>query len=246
MPSRAMDASEAVVLVPGLWMPGASLSLLARRLSRCGYRCRVWTYSSTLRSPEQNARRLAEQVRALSAARVHFVGHSLGGLLIRQLFHDFPDQRPGRVVTLGSPHAGSAVAERLIRDRRWLAWAFGRSVPGLTGAVPPWEAAQPMGVIAGNRNVGLGCLFAPLPRPHDGTVAVAETRHAGASEHLVLPVSHFSMLWSREVARQTCAFLRHGRFESGHAAARTGESGVMRRAGEQEQRRRDRGITDSD
>lgn len=222
MRTRAAGAAEAVVFVPGLWMPGASLRLLSRRLARCGYACRILTYLSTLRTLEQNADRLAARVKALRADTVHFVGHSLGGLVIRQIFHDFPDQRPGRVVTLGTPHGGSAVAARLIRDRPWLAWSFGRSVPGLTGAVPAWQAPQPLGVIAGDLPVGLGCWFAPLPRPHDGTVAVAETRHAGASDHIVLPVSHFSMLWSREVVRQTCAFLRQGRFA--HADSPAGES----------------------
>lgn len=213
MARERAESGDAVVLVPGLWMPGFSLALVRRRLVRCGYSCTVLTYPSTRRSLAQNAAHLARRVASLTEPTVHFVGHSLGGLLIRQLFHDFPDQRPGRVVTLGTPHGGSAVAARLVHERPWMGWTLGRSAPALTGSVPPWQAEQPLGVIAGSLSVGLGCWLAPLPHPHDGTVAVEETRHAGASDHIVLPVSHFSMLWSGAALRQTCAFLREGRFE---------------------------------
>ncbi|MCZ6498198.1 MAG: alpha/beta hydrolase, partial [Gammaproteobacteria bacterium] len=51
-----------------------------------------------------------------------------------------------------------------------------------------------------------------LPSPHDGTVAVEETRLEGATEHIVLPVSHLSMLWSGVVAEQVVNFLSSGRF----------------------------------
>jgi hypothetical protein len=57
-------------------------------------------------------------------------------------------------------------------------------------------------------------MFVPgIPRPNDGTVAVSETMLDGMTDHVTLPVSHFGMLLSSAVARQTVNFLRHGRFQ---------------------------------
>lgn len=200
------------MLVPGLWMPAHSMAWLRRGLRHSGYCCTLFGYVSTRRSLEQNAAALAERLTGIAAPRVNFVAHSLGGLLIRQLFHDFPEQRPGRVVTLGTPHAGSFVARHLAARGAWVARAIGQSLPALDGRVPEWHAAQALGVIAGDRPIGLGRLFAPLPRPHDGTVALAETLHPGAADHVVLPVTHLSMLISPAVLHQTRVFLREGRF----------------------------------
>jgi hypothetical protein len=75
-------------------------------------------------------------------------------------------------------------------------------------------AGREVGVIAGCQPYGLGRLLGGLHKPHDGAVAVHETQLAGARAHLVLPVSHTSMVCSREVARQAAVFLRYGRFLS--------------------------------
>jgi hypothetical protein len=78
-----------------------------------------------------------------------------------------------------------------------------------------------LGVIAGNGGVGLGCVIARgLPRPHDGVIAVEETRVPGMHDHIILPVSHTAMLMSRPVASQVCAFLKHGRFARTSKSAR--------------------------
>ncbi len=217
-PSPAQyDASPAaVVLVHGLWMTGLEMALLRRRLRRCGFLPCQFSYP-TVRAPVvENAARLHGFLRRVSAPVVHFVGHSLGGLVIRRLFHDHPPRRPGRIVTLGTPHRGSAVARRLARHgwgRRLLGGSF---KGGLSGELPPWTGTRELGVIAGDRSLGVGLLFSrlvpALARPNDGTVAVEETRMAGAADHVVLHASHMGLLVSAAAARQTCAFLRTGRF----------------------------------
>ena len=75
-----------------------------------------------------------------------------------------------------------------------------------------WQGEHDVGVIAGDVPVGAGRAIAPLERPNDGTVAVAETRLMGTTDHIVLPVSHFSLLWSSAVIRQTLCFLARGVF----------------------------------
>ena len=204
-------AQEVVVLVHGLYLHGLAMWPLARRLRRAGYEPVVFSYPSVRLSPVANARGLAQRVAALRTARVHFLAHSLGGIVIRQLFHQFPDQPPGRVVTLGAPHQGSAAASRL--QRRGLGFALGLSAEqGLLGKLPPWPADRELGSIAGTLNVGLGRLLAVISGPADGTVRVAETRLPGMSDHICLPVSHTGMLFAPSVAAQACAFLATGRF----------------------------------
>jgi pimeloyl-ACP methyl ester carboxylesterase len=144
---------------------------------------------------------------------VHFVGHSLGGLLILRLFADFPEQRPGRIVLLGTPYAGSATARNLAR-RAWGRRLLGRSLEqALLGDGPRWHGGHDLGVIAGTTSVGLGLLVGELPRPNDGTVIVAETRGIPGAVSCTLPGSHSSLLFSAEVARRVCRFLLSGRFD---------------------------------
>jgi hypothetical protein len=159
-------------------------------------------------------------VEGIDAPVVHFVCHSLGGLLVRHLFHDFPDQRPGRVVTLGTPHGTSGVATQLAHPR-WSRWVLGASIEqGLTGGVPPWRATNRLGVIAGDRGIGVGRLLTRASQPSDGTVAVHETRAERMDDHLVLPVSHSSMLFSSRVAVQVLLFLDSGHFDPPRRSSR--------------------------
>jgi pimeloyl-ACP methyl ester carboxylesterase len=200
-----------VLFVHGLFMTGVDMTLLRHRVGRCGFAVRQFSYRSIRRGAPWNAARLQELLNALDAHVVHLVGHSLGGLLIRQWLHDYPDQRPGRVVTFGTPHHGSHVARRLSRCRAGRT-VMGRSLPALLGDVPPWRGVRELGVIAGTRGIGVGWLTPGLARPHDGTVATDEARLEGMTDYVEIPVSHTAMLFSRRTARQICAFLTGGRF----------------------------------
>jgi len=202
---------ERVVLVHGLLMRGPDMALLRMRLRRCGYRTTQFSYPSLRIDIDQVVERLQRQLNTLDEPRINFVCHSLGGLVVRRLFECYPEQRPGRIVTLGSPHNGSFVAGRFGRHPlgRLL---LGRSRTALTGEFPAWRAEQPLGVIAGSASMGVGLLVPGLARPNDGTVSVAETRLEGMSEHLLLPVSHMGLLASAEAARACCHFLQRGEF----------------------------------
>jgi len=204
---------DTVVLLSGLWLPGWSLLLLKRRLRACGFEVRVFGYRSVRCSLAENAHALQRFLQTLPADSVHLVGYSLGGIVIRALFHLYPAQRRGRIVTLATPHLGSRVAARITRYR-WGRRLLGRSVCELAdGAAQTWALPpRDIGSLAGNVALGLGMCFVRLPRPHDGSVTVAETQLPGLTDHAVLRVAHFSMLLSEIAARQTCHFLRTGRF----------------------------------
>lgn len=214
-----MSANEHVVLIHGLWMHGAVMKWMARRIERAGYVVHCYSYPSVRMSLAENARRLAAFCQTLGARSLHLVGHSLGGLLIARMLDEPHRLDIGRVVLMGAPFVDSFAARRLSRVRMGCA-AVGASVgEWLRGARPESLARYDIGVIAGNRGVGLGVMMAPdLPSPHDGTISVSETQVPGARDHIVLAVSHTQMIISNRVVRQVCEFLRRGRFARGDGA----------------------------
>lgn len=213
--SAESPVEEVVVLVHGLWMRGWVMAVLGLRLRRCGFRVVAFSYPSMRRSLSQNALRLSRFAAAIAAPRVHFVGHSLGGLLLLQMLAEHPETRTGRMVLMGAPYRASHAAGRLSRTALGRA-LVGRGMAQWLGQQAPHSAAQcEAGVIAGSRSLGLGRLLGGLQRPNDGVVAVAETRVPGARGHVVLKVSHSGMLLSGLVARQVCAFLQDGHFLRG-------------------------------
>lgn len=209
-------ARENVVLVHGLWLHGAAMYWMARRIEHYGYVVHSFSYPSVRMSMAHNASRLAAYCQALGARSLHLVGHSLGGLLIARMLNEPHRLDVGRVVLMGSPFVDSFAARRLCRLRVGRA-AVGESVAEwLRSARPGTLARYDIGVIAGNRGIGLGVMVAPdLPSPHDGTISVAETQVAEAHDQIVLKVSHSEMVISKLVVKQACAFLARGRFLHG-------------------------------
>ena len=187
------------------------MALLRRRLEPHGFQVYEFTYPSVTGSLKANAAALAAFVAATPGHTVHLIGHSLGGIVIREMLESHV-ARVGRVVCWGSPLRGSRTAARLARLPGGRC-AIGNCIAELNarGGFTAWVAGSEAGSIAGRVPFGLGRLFGPFPEPNDGTVAVAETRVDGAA-HVVLPVSHFAFLWSKRVAEQTEHFLLHGRF----------------------------------
>jgi pimeloyl-ACP methyl ester carboxylesterase len=209
---------ETIVFVHGIWMPGAIMSMLKARLESEGFSGRLFDYFAVNVSLDENAERLAKAVQEEAGkGPVHLVGHSLGGVLALRTHMLHPEAPPGRIVCLGSPLCGSQAAAGLGR------WPIGQRMLGRTitagvveEAADCWgrEVAErrEIGIIAGSRPIGLGRVVAGFHEPNDGAVAVSETRLPGAADHLVMPVTHTGLVWSRRVADQVAAFLRHGHF----------------------------------
>jgi pimeloyl-ACP methyl ester carboxylesterase len=205
-----------VVFVHGLWLNGLESHFLRERVKNAGFAPSTFRYPSLHTSLAEVRQQLAARLRSFSGT-VHVVGHSLGGLIVLETLTKESALPPGRVVLLGSPVQGSRAATAVG------AWSIGPQLLGqlaLAELARPrncrWEGSRELGVIAGTRSVGLGRLFASLPAPNDGTVALDETRIAGAKEHVAFEVSHIGMLLSAEVAAAVIGFMRAGRF--GHAA----------------------------
>ena len=201
-----------VVLVHGLWYGPVSMGLLDLRLSRRGFSCQRFGYPTLSASIRENARDLHRFALTLEAERVDFVGHSLGGLVILRMLDEWGGLPPGRVVLLGSPVRGSAVASRLL-DIKAAQPLIGEARTALEKGFSHAPSGRDTGVIAGTRPVGLGRLFENLNDPHDGTIQADETRLDDALDTIDLPVSHTGLVLSSSVADQVAHFLQSGRFD---------------------------------
>lgn len=214
--SASNDSSAAtVVLVHGLWMVGFELGVLKHRLEADGrLRAVAFSYPSLAGVMSDHVHSLIEFARAQKAEQLHFVGHSLGGLVVLRALQLTDELPPGRAVLLGTPLQGSKAAQGVAR-----LVPFGKAILGaavneecIDYAPREWSGRRDVGVIAGSMGMGLGRLFAQLDGDHDGTVMVEETCLPGAKDHIVVETSHTGLLFSAQVAEQSAHFLRDGRF----------------------------------
>ena len=222
--------ADTVVLLHGLGLGSWAMARLERSLRAEGYRPVNLTYPSRTLPLEQIATEwLPAQLRArgvATAPRVHFVTHSMGGIVLRAWLREEqrknggrPPAGLGRVVMLAPPNQGSAVADRLrhFPPFRWFTGVngarLGTGADALPRALGPWPDGIDLGIIAGNRT--LNPLFSAwLDGANDGKVSVTSTHLAGMHDHLVLPHSHTWLQWRADTARAVSRFLQHGRFGS--------------------------------
>ncbi|OEG73694.1 acetyltransferase [Shewanella colwelliana] len=217
LPTTDSGVQECVILLHGLARTERAMSKLAAAIEKRGYHCINYSYPST----KADIPTLAEHAitAALSqcpnALTVHFVTHSMGGILVRQYLSQHTVRNLGRVVMLGPPNQGSEVVDTL-RDMAGFQLINGpagmqlgsdkMSVPNRLG-----PANFELGVIAGTRSINW-ILSTMLPKPDDGKVSVQSTKLEGMSDHISLPVTHPFMMNNRQAIAQTLHFLTYGEF----------------------------------
>ena len=222
-----MTQKNRVILIHGLHQAPFIMRPMAKRLQTRGFTTHQYGYRSMRDDLQTNSARLNTWLEANHNPEhpIDLIGHSLGGLIIRDFIAHYPHWKIGRCVTLGTPHTGSICADYIWRLTPVV---VGRSyVDALDGMVAPLPEDISLGVIAGNKPRGLGQLFLQYHNyklkkenngllneycDHDGTVYVVETKLPEASDHIILPVSHTGMLVNKEVAEQALYFLRQGQF----------------------------------
>ena len=209
-------SSETIILVHGLWMTGIEMTMLRHRLHEDhGFNCVQFSYHSVTGEIQDHVDRLRDLAKEQQCERLHFIGHSLGGVITYKMLETSSDLIDGRAVFLGSPMQGSTAVDAMAR------WTLGRVAVGdavckeLMSKEPRhWDGRRDLGLIAGSVEMGFGRLFSEkLVSDSDGTVMIEETRLDGAKDHIVLPVTHTSMVFSPLVTTQIVSFLRDGKFD---------------------------------
>ena len=214
-------ADECVVLLHGLARTAMSMNKMERELEAAGYLTANIDYPSRDHTVEE----LAEMVvpEGLVACRdqsgpdtIHFVTHSLGGILVRQYLQEHEVPELGRVVMLGPPNQGSAAVDELrdVPGFDWLNGPAGKQLGKGENSVPLklGPANFELGVIAGNRTID-PITSAVLENPDDGRVSVEDTKLDGMADFIVVEHSHAFMMRMQRTIELTKAFLSTGRFD---------------------------------
>lgn len=195
-----------VVLLHGLGRTEASMTLMARRLGRAGFRVRCIGYPGT-RGPIAASEAFIR--RALGPGPADLVGHSLGGIIAARILREPQGARIGRVVQLGAPNLGSPLVERM--GGLWpVRRLCGPAVNDLKALTAPRPTDRRIGAIAGT----LGLPLMGLSGPNDGGVSV-RSAWAGAGHRAAVPVFHTALPISSKATRLTARFLTYGSFDEG-------------------------------
>jgi pimeloyl-ACP methyl ester carboxylesterase len=217
--AAAADDAELVVLLHGLGRSDRSMRPLEERLGGAGFAVRNLDYPSTELSPAELTAWLERELASCcsDAPRLHFVTHSLGGVLVRAFLAEHRPANLGRVVMLAPPNHGSELAN-VVAETLLLRALLGPTAAELgTGAEslpnrlpPPWFE---LGVIAGTRSLSpLGAFL--VPGEDDGTVSVESTRLEGMRDFVAVDASHTFIMRDARVGEHVVEFLRQGRFRA--------------------------------
>jgi pimeloyl-ACP methyl ester carboxylesterase len=190
--------------------------VLASRLEDAGFLVSNIGYSSMSQTPDEILMDISGQINESLPAddqTVHFVGHSLGGLMIRAYLEETKIKNLGKVVLIGTPNRGTSLVDAY-HDAWWMqmmgptALTLGTDEKSFPNSLA--DPYYPVGVIAGvskdNSNEDV------LPGQDDGLVPLESTKLKGMTDIVIVESNHWMLRYDRDVAMRTIAFLRHGKF----------------------------------
>ncbi|MEA3274910.1 MAG: alpha/beta hydrolase [Pseudomonadota bacterium] len=210
-----------MILLHGLGRTSRSLNNMADAVQAAGFSAVNLDYPSRKKTIQELASETIERglsrCAQMPARAIHFVTHSMGGILVRYYLNRHRPENLGRVVMLSPPNHGSEAADHL-RDSALYAWFNGPAgqqlvtgPEGLPEQLGPVDF--PLGIITGNQHSFFDAWLADvIPGTDDGKVSVERAKVEGMADFLVLPYSHPFIMNAEEVIEQTLHFLRRGHF----------------------------------
>jgi len=210
---------EVVVVLHGLNRTSRAMERMAKELAQEGYTVLNCNYPSHKKPIATLAEGLYQEIapHIAQADKVHFVTHSMGGIVLRAMAQAHPLENMGNVVMLAPPNQGSEMVDTLgsWRAYRWVNGPAGLELGTSSNSTPHRLGAPafPVGVIAGDRTVNPLYSWI-IPGVDDGKVAVERTKLEGMDDFRCLHVTHTWMMRNPHVIRQTAHFLKTGRFEA--------------------------------
>lgn len=210
--------ADYVIILHGIARSNKHMKSLANFLEKDGFDVVNLTYPSTSYKIEELTTLINSEIskRITQNKPIHFIGYSMGGLMVRALIHKYNYQNLGKVVQLAAPNHGSEVADfvknfwpykkifgpagqQLVTNQTTIKHLFG-------------EVNYELGVIAGNATIDPIC-WGIIPGENDGKVSIESTKLKGMKDHIVVSASHTFFPSNKEVHKQTIHFLKHSKFK---------------------------------
>ena len=218
--TTARHEKECVVLLHGMGRTALSMSKLEKHLFSKGYKTVNFAYPSTSEPIERIAEvyipSAISQCQKIQAVKIHFVTHSMGGIIVRQYLQANSLPKGSRLVMLAPPNRGSEVVDYLKKffAYRWLTGPAGQQLGTNTESIP--NRLKPVdievGIIAGAKS--LNPIFSSfISGPDDGRVSVERTKLEEMSDFLVVSSNHTLIMRNKAAIRQVVHFLEHGEFD---------------------------------
>ncbi len=213
-------SDECVILLHGLARTSASMKKLEKFFIADSFMVVNYDYPSTKEPIKKIARKYVNDAVCLckknSAKKIHFVTHSLGGIVTLQYLQSHKLPKGSRIVMLSPPSRGSELADYL-KDFCLYKWMNGpagqqlgtgpKSVPNMLKPVEP-----ALGIITGD--VSYNPVFSQiLPGPDDGKVSVKRARFPGMDDFMVIHASHTFIMKNKQAMKQALFFIKNGRFK---------------------------------
>ena len=212
-------ANDYVVLLHGISRTKQIMTKMEQHLLTQGYDVYNDSYLSTSFSIEKLAERIWQRIETRcsdTSKKIHFVGHSMGGLIVRCMIAQYQPENLGRVVMLGPPNQGSRLVDLLKRFNFYhrnygpSGQQLGTEGGGTLSHLPPID--YDLGIIAGDRTIDWLFSWFVLSGKNDGKITVEETKLEGMKDHIVLHATHTYMPSNPSVMHQTTHFLQKGAF----------------------------------
>ena len=212
-------SSEHVFLLHGLARTSSSMRSMERFLSDHNFSVSNLDYPSRHFTIPELAKKVRQQIITISedqkSSKYHFVTHSMGGIILRQIQATTPLPYLGRVVMLGPPNQGSEIVDEMGKMKvfQLLNGPASLQLSTLASSIPNQlgPVSFELGVIAGDRSIN-PILSSMIPGKDDGKVAIPRTRVEGTNDFLIVHSPHPFLMNHKPAQENALHFIKTGKF----------------------------------